>query len=33
MIIGQYMLVARVMAAAQIDPDPPVGTQIFDLLS
>jgi alkylhydroperoxidase family enzyme len=33
MVIGQYMLVARVMASCRIDPDPPVGTDIFDALA
>jgi 4-carboxymuconolactone decarboxylase len=33
MIIGQYMLVARVMASCRIDPDPPVGIDIFGALA
>ena len=32
MVIGQYMMVARVMATTQIDPDPPIGTEIFTAL-
>jgi hypothetical protein len=27
MLIGQYMMLARVMATAQIDLDPPIGGQ------
>jgi alkylhydroperoxidase family enzyme len=30
LVIGQYMALARVMATAQIDIDPPVGAALID---
>jgi 4-carboxymuconolactone decarboxylase len=30
LIIGHYMMIARVIATAQVDPDPPIGTALFE---
>lgn len=32
LVIGLYMSVARLVATLQIDPDPPVGTELFERL-
>ena len=32
LVIGQYMLVARLAATARIDPDPPAGSSLLAAL-
>ncbi|CAB4860732.1 unannotated protein [freshwater metagenome] len=32
LVIGQYMMVARIIATVRVDPDPPAGTALLDAL-